>query len=104
MNDEMKTKRIKALVRHITRDNIVWESGWAGSTEPCYVLRQSDVRALAEQMANNITRRAVKKREAKGDVVSMSEILEAVAINTECILYAWRLHGIRPGQARKGKQ
>lgn len=46
----MKPKRIKALKAHITPDNVVWSRNWTNCTEPCYVLRKSDVRALAEQI------------------------------------------------------
>lgn len=46
----MKTKRIKALKRWINEDNATYSREWSGATEPCYVLRKSDVRALAEQL------------------------------------------------------
>ena len=45
-----KPKRIRALRSFINADNSVYSRSWAGATEPCYIIRQSDIRALAEQM------------------------------------------------------
>lgn len=48
-----KTKRIRALRSFINADNSAYSRSWAGATEPCYILRQSDIRALAEQMVRS---------------------------------------------------
>lgn len=50
-----KLKRIRALVRSIADD------GWIGrtdfhDTQRCYVIRQSDIRALAEQFVDDAER------------------------------------------------
>ena len=48
-----KTKRIRALRSFINADNSAYSRSWAGATEPCYILRQSDIRALAEQITKD---------------------------------------------------
>ena len=50
-----KPKRIRALVRWIDIEETIWsapEWGVRGNppSEPCYILRQSEIRALAEQI------------------------------------------------------
>ena len=94
-----KPKRIRALRANITRYDTVLANVY-NDTEPCYILRQSDIRALAEQMANSIVRRGVKRREAEGEVIGMPEILSAISKNTECILCALRRAGMTPGKER----
>ena len=54
-----KPKRIRALVRWIDIEETIWsapEWGVRGNppSEPCYILRQSDIRALAGQMVRDI--------------------------------------------------
>lgn len=53
-----KPKRIRALVRWIDIEETIWnapEWGVRGNppSEPCYILRQSDIRALAEQFVDD---------------------------------------------------
>ncbi len=81
----MKPKRIKALKQHITaQDNVFNES--YDCTEPCYVLRQSDVRAAIEQVAFKIT----------GCFFDHDKSIERGTAE------AFRQLGITPGRARKG--
>lgn len=75
----MKTKRIKALKAHITAQDGVFDIPY-GITEPCYILRQSDVRALAEQMAEDIFK------------TSNDKVLQ------DYVLYALKRAGITPGK------
>lgn len=50
-----KPKRIRALRANITRYDTVLANVY-NDTEPCYILRQSDVRALAEQFVDDADR------------------------------------------------
>lgn len=47
-----KPKRIRALRANITRYDTVLANVY-NDTEPCYILRQSDIRALAEQFVDD---------------------------------------------------
>jgi hypothetical protein len=92
----MKQKRIKALVRYIDAEDSVWSSpewGLAGSppSEPCYLIRQSDVRALAEQMVRSSAEWYKLPESAASDP-------RAIAASLHCLKRA----GITPGQARRG--
>ena len=92
----MKPKRIKALVRYIDTDGSIWCSREWGfrhlaPPEPCYVLRQSDVRALAEQMVRSSAEWYKLPESAASDP-------RAIAASLHCLKRA----GITPGQARRG--
>lgn len=85
----MKPKRIKALKAHITAQDRVLDTPY-DITEPCYVLRQSDVRALAEQMVD-------------GYWNFYYSPAAAWPKHADSMLYALKRVGITPGRARKGK-
>ena len=48
-----KPKRIRALRMNITPHDAILTNEY-DDTEPCYILRQSDIRALAGQMVRDI--------------------------------------------------
>lgn len=79
-----KPKRIRALKRFVTADDVVWPTAWKGSTEPCYILRQSDVRALIQQMNDDFYFN-FHDDEAK----------------CGCMQYALKRAGITPGKGAK---
>lgn len=88
-----KPKRIRALVRWIDIEETIWsapEWGVRGNppSEPCYILRQSDVRAMAEQ----ITERMNKWKAITGgrEHVYLGDVLEGL-----------KAIGIRPGREIK---
>lgn len=78
----MKPKRIKALKRYIAKNTDAYDPKFTDGTEPCYVLRQSDVRALAGQLAR--------------------DFIDARLQWVPSMLYALKRAGITPGRARKG--
>ena len=77
-----KTKRIRALRSFINADNSAYSRSWAGATEPCYILRQSDIRALAEQITKDYW--AVRAR---------------TQTKMHPMLFALRRAGMTPGKA-----
>ena len=78
-----KPKRIRALRRNICPYNYVTVMAFT-DTEPCYILRQSDIRALAEQMTNDYWS---LRKDGKG--------------LDEAFLYALRRAGMTPGKGAK---
>ena len=88
-----KPKRIRALRSFINADNSVYSRSWAGATEPCYILRQSDVRALAEQIEDAWLRKCCEMvgREP-GDFKRDREIRVAG------LLHALKSAGMTPGK------
>lgn len=87
----MKTKRIKAIRKHINAGREVFACAF-NDTEPCYVLRQSDVRALAEQMQKDYHNAWFDGHyDAKYPDAKLTSMLHAL-----------RRAGITPGRARKG--
>ena len=78
----MKRKRIKALKYHIREDGFVTQNKYL-RTKPCYVFRQSDVRALAEQF--------------------LADYWRNDETDVECMLRVFKLVGMTPGRARGGK-
>ena len=93
----MKPKRIKAVKveSNFGTFNDIWEGhSKAVGYEPCYLIRQSDVRALAEQFVRS-------SAEFYRDKVGAATIDPR---SMEAALYALKRAGITPGRARKGKQ
>ena len=80
--NQKRIKRIKARTAIITVDD------FAG-IQPCYVILKSDVRALAEQMADEHV-----------DCWNSSQDPYRNTVNI--MLRVLKRHGITPGRARKG--
>ena len=78
-----KPKRIRAVKAHIDQKGRVattWEAVRDDTPyEPCYILRQSDIRALAEQLLNDYINTHLGDRHAE-------------------MLYALRRAGMTPGK------
>ena len=87
----MKPKRIKAMEVFVAADGIPWKLRIPGG-EPAYLLRQSDVRAFAEQMKTKMD-----EGWDQGRRISDYEERRLAAV-----LFALRYAGITPGRARKG--
>lgn len=85
----MKPKRIKALKGHINPQGTVFRFIYA-DTEPCYLIRRSDVRALAEQMS----------RDADAAIYTPNRKFKS---RVEVLLHCFKKMGMAPGRKESAK-